>query len=207
MAELLLDILEQLLPRSFLLPSLMRGWLFTSIIPVKHSFVVTVSGGYVGIMPPGPAIFSSSVSVSGGDEVLLLLLWYGIAAFMGLLFILWSLHLFDEFRQFPQQTLIGETEGLHFIASSVKSSENVSWLPAVNVVLLVLCPRGVGVTPAHVSSQHHQSLRNQFICKGRVVPTDGAKLMVLFLSIRGRSVLGSLGQSVGSDHRTTCKLH
>ena len=37
------------------------------------------------------------------------------------------------------------------------------------------------------------SLRNQLICKGTVVPTDGAKLMVLFLSILGWSSLESLG--------------
>ena len=85
--------------------------------------------------------------------------------------------------------LINETEGLHFIASGVKSSGNVSRLSAINVVLLVLRPRGVGVTPAHVSSQYHKSLRNQFICKGTAVPTDGAKLMALFLSILGRSFL------------------
>ena len=130
----------------------MRGRLFTSIIPVKRSFISIVSGGYVGIMPSGPAILSSSVIVWGGAEVLLLLLWYGIAASMGLLFILWSLHLFGEFHQLPQQALIDETEGLHLIARSVEGSENVSRLPAINVVLLVLRPRGVGVTLAHVSS-------------------------------------------------------
>ena len=152
MVELLLDILELLLPRSFLLSPLMRGQLFTSIIPVKRSFIAIISGGYVGIMPSGLAIFSSSVNVSGGAEVLLLLLWYGITAFMGLLFTLWSLHLSIEFRQLPQQALMDETEGLHLVASNVESSRNVSRLPAVNIVLLVLCPRGVGVTPAHVSS-------------------------------------------------------
>ena len=95
-------------------------------------------------------------------------------AFMGLLFILWLLHLSGEFRQLPYQALVDETEGFHLVASSVKSSGNVSRLLAVNVALLVLRPRGVGVTPAHVSSRYHQSLRNRFICKGTVVPTDGA---------------------------------
>ena len=152
MAELLLDILEPLLPRSFFLSPLIRGRLFTSILPVKRSFVLTVLGGYVRIMPSGPAIFSFSVSDSGGAEVLLLLLWYGIAAFMGLLFILWLLHLSGEFHQLPQQALIDETEGLHLVASSVESFGNVSRLPVVNVVLLVLRPQGVGVTLAHVSS-------------------------------------------------------
>ena len=75
--------------------------------------------------------------------MLLLLLWYGIAAFMGMLFILWSLHLFGEFRQLPQQALIDETKDLHLVANSVESSGNVSRLLAVNVVLLVLHPRGL----------------------------------------------------------------
>ena len=46
-----------------------------------------------------------------------------------------------------------------------------------------------------------------FVCKGIVFPTDGAKLMVLFLPILDWSFLESLGQSVGSDHRTTYNLH
>ena len=158
-------------------------------------------------MPPGSAIFSSSVNVSGGFEVLVLLMWNGIAAFMGLLCILWALHLSGEFCQLPLQTLIDETEGLHLVASGMKSFGNVSRLSAVNVVLLVLRPRGIGVTPARVSSQYHQSLRNRFICKGTVVPTNDAKLMVLFLSILGRSFLELLGRSVGPDSRTTRNLH
>ena len=100
-AELLLDILELMLPRSFLFSPLMRGRIFTSIVPVKRSFISIISEGYVGIMPSGPTILSSSVIVSGGAEVLLLLLWYGIAVSMGLLLILWSLHLYGEFCQLP----------------------------------------------------------------------------------------------------------
>ena len=152
MAELLLDVLEPLLPRSLLLSQLMGGWLFTSVVPVGHSLIVTVSEGHVGIMPPGLAIFSSFVNISVGAEVLLLFLWNGIAAFMGLLCLLWALHLSGEFRQLPYQTLIDETKCLHLIAGDLRSSESVSWLSVVNVVLLVLRPRGVDVTPAHVSS-------------------------------------------------------
>ena len=98
-------------------------------------------------------------------------------------------------------------EGLRLVASSVKSSQNVSRLSAVNVVLLVLRPWGVGVTPAHVSSRYHQSLRNKFTCKGTVIPTDDAKLMVLILLILGRNVLGSPSLSVGPDRRITYNLH
>ena len=43
------------------------------------------------------------------------------------------------------------------------------------------------------------------ICKGTVVPTNDAKLMVLSLSILGWSLLKSLGQFVGLDQCTTCK--
>ena len=69
------------------------------------------------------------------------------------------------------------------------------------------------MTPAHVSSRYHQSLRNQLICEGTVVPTNGgryhqlicegtfvptngAKLMVLFLSILDWNLLESLGRSL-----------
>ena len=166
----------------------MKGRLFTSIALIKRSFVSIVFGGYVEIIPFGLVIFSSSVIVSGGAEVLFLLLWYGIAASIGLLFILWLLHLFGEFCQLPQQALIDETEGLHLVANNVESSGNIPRLSAVNVVLLVLRPRGVRVTPAHVSSRYHQSLRNQFTSKGIVVPTNGNKLMVFFLSILGWSL-------------------
>ena len=93
--------------------------------------------------------------------------------------------------------LIEETECLYLIASYVKSSKSVSWLFAINVVLLVLRPLGVGMTSAHVSSRYQQSLRNQLICKGTVVPIDGSKLMVLFISILGWSLLESLGRSSG----------
>ena len=53
------------------------------------------------------------------------------------------------------------------------------------------------MTLAPVSSRYHQSLRNRLICKGTVVPTDDAKLMVLFLSILGWSLLESPGRSSG----------
>ena len=66
MVELLLDVFEPLLPGLFSLPLLMRGWLFTSVVETRHPLIVTIFGGYIGIMPPGPAIFSSSVNVLGG---------------------------------------------------------------------------------------------------------------------------------------------
>ena len=83
------------------IPLLIRGWLITSVVPVRHPLIETISEGYVWIIPPSLAIFSSSVNVSRGAEVLLFLLWSGIAAFTGLLCLLWALHLFGEFRQLP----------------------------------------------------------------------------------------------------------
>ena len=97
-AELLLDVLEPLLPRLFPFPLLIRGWLITSVVPAKHPLIATISGGYVGIIPRSSAIFSSSVNFSRSAEVLLFLLWNGIAAFTGLLCLLWALPLSGEFR-------------------------------------------------------------------------------------------------------------
>ena len=54
------------------------------------------------------------------------------------------------------------------------------------------------MTLGHVSSRYHQSLRNQFICKGAVVPIDSAKLMVLFSIDTGLEPLGV----TRLDHRT-----
>ena len=96
-AELLLDVLEPLLPRLFPLPLLIRGWLLASVVPARHSLMATISKGYIRIMPPGLAIFSSSVNASRGWEVLLFLLWSGIAAFTGLLCLRWALYLSGKF--------------------------------------------------------------------------------------------------------------
>ena len=49
------------------------------------------------------------------------------------------------------------------------------------------------MAPAHVSSRYHQSLRNQLICKGTVVPTDDAKLMGAFSIDTGLELVGVAG--------------
>ena len=49
-AELLLDVLEPLLPRLFPLPLLIRGWLITSVVSARHPLIATISGRYVGLM-------------------------------------------------------------------------------------------------------------------------------------------------------------
>ena len=59
------------------------------------------------------------------------------------------------------------------------------------------------MTLARVSSRYHQSLGNQLICKGTIVPIDNAKLMVLFLSKLGWSLLELLGWFVGPNRYAT----
>ena len=185
MAELLLDASETLFTRLCSPFRLAGDCIVSFVVPTLRLPVVAITNGSVGVMLPGLAIFSSSSNVSGGAEVLLFIPWNGVAAFTGLLCLLWALPLSDEFRQLPYQTLIDETECLHLVTSDMKSSESIPWLSAINIVLLVLHPRRVGLTPTYVSSRYHQSLRNQLICKGTVVPIDDAKLMVLFLSKLG----------------------
>ena len=68
-----------------------------------------------------------------------------------LLFFLRSLHLSSELFKVSQQTLVGETEYLHLVSIDLQSFKSVSWWSAIQVALLVLRPKGVGVTPAHVS--------------------------------------------------------
>ena len=60
--------------------------------------------------------------------------------------------------------------------------------------MLILHHWRVGLTLTSISIRNHQSLRSRFICKETVVPTDGAKLMVLLLSILDWSLLESLGR-------------
>ena len=54
------------------------------------------------------------------------------------------------------------------------------------------------MAPTCVPSLYHQSLRGSFICKGNVVPTDRAKLMMLFQPKLGWSLLELLDLSADS---------
>ena len=76
MAELLLDVLEPLLPRSFPYPLLIRGLL--------HPLIAIISGGCVGIMLLGSVGFSFFVNVSRNVMVLFFFLRNGTAAFAAL---------------------------------------------------------------------------------------------------------------------------
>ena len=79
-----------------------------------------------------------------------------------LLFFLQSLYLSSEFFQVSQQALINETECFYFISIGLQSFKNISWWSAIQVTMLILRPRGVGVTLSHVSGLYHRSLRIQF---------------------------------------------
>ena len=58
------------------------------------------------------------------------------------------------------------------------------------------------MTPAHVSSQCHKSLRNRFICKGTVIPTDDVKTDAAFSIDTGQKLLVVAGSIrwVGSSY-------
>ena len=90
-------------------------------------------------------------------------------------------------------------EGLHLVVGVEVSREgaslpNVLWLSAVVGVMLISHHWRVGLALTSISIRNHQSLRSRFICKETVVPTDGAKRMVLLLLILDWSLLESLGR-------------
>ena len=127
---------------------LIKDGSITSIVPSGYSLIAILSGGFIGIMFLGSTSFSFPVSV--------------LRSVLVLLFFLRSLYLSCEFFQVSLQALISETECFHFISIGLQSFKNVSWWSAIQVTLLIMRPRGVGVTPAHVSGRYHKSLRIQF---------------------------------------------
>ena len=74
-------------------------WIIAFIIPVLRIPIVAITSGSIGVVPPSPAIFSSTVNVYLGVDVSLFLLRIGITAFPGLLCLLWALRLSGEFHQ------------------------------------------------------------------------------------------------------------
>ena len=154
MAELLLDVSESLLPRSFSYSLPIRGW-FIAHVFTRHPLIAILSG-------VGLASFSFSTNVSRKVVVFLFVLRMGIAAFAGLSRPLWALHLSGEFLKLSQQTLVDSAERLHLIGISLYGFRNVSWRSTVHTALMVLRSWGVGVALAHVSSRYHRSLRIQF---------------------------------------------
>ena len=83
--ELLLDASETLFPRLCSPFRLAGDWIVAFVVPTLRLPVVVVTSGSVGVMLLGLAIFSFSVNVSRGAEVLLFILWNGVVAFTGLL--------------------------------------------------------------------------------------------------------------------------
>ena len=76
----------------------------------------------------------------------------GIVAFLGLSHFLRALHLSGELLQFPYQALVGETECLHLVCVVVYSFQCACRRSAIYVVLLVLYPLRIGLTPASILS-------------------------------------------------------
>ena len=163
MAELLLDVLEPLLPLSlpcFLLTKDGYGSI-ASIVRSMSFLIAILSGGFVRITLPSLASFSFSICFSRRVEVLLLFLGKGVWAFLGLSCLLGALHFPGELFQLSQQTLVGEAERLHLIRIGLYSFWCISGRSAIYVTLLVLHPLGIGVAPACVPSRYHQSPRDQ----------------------------------------------
>ena len=101
-AELLLDVPEALLPRSFPYLRMIKDGSIASVVPTENSLIAVLSWGFIRIVLLGLASFSFSVSVPRSVVVLS--------------FFLRLLHLSGEFLQVSQQTLVGETECLHLIS-------------------------------------------------------------------------------------------
>ena len=95
-ADLLLDALEPLLPRSLPHSLLRRGWFIVSDVPPECCLVELFSGGQVRLVPPGSTGFCFYSCLSERAEVLLLSLRGGVMAFLGLLHFLRALHLPGE---------------------------------------------------------------------------------------------------------------
>ena len=139
-AELLLDVPETLFLRPFPYLRLIKGGSIASVGPTGNP-LIAVLWGLIMIGLLGSTSFFFSVSV--------------LRTVVVLPFFLRLLHLSGEFFQVSQQTLVGETKRLHFVSIGLYSFESVSGRSAIQVTFLVLRPRGVGVTPSHVSSRYH----------------------------------------------------
>ena len=90
MVELLLDVPEALLPRSFPYLQLIKDGSIASVVFSGNPLIVVLSRGFIRIVLLGLVSFSFSVSVPRSVVVLS--------------FFLWPLHLSGEFLQVSQQT-------------------------------------------------------------------------------------------------------
>ena len=73
-------------------------------------------------------------------------------ALLGLSHFMRALHLSGELLQFPYQALIGETKCLHLVCVVVYSLQYARRRLAIYVVLLVLHPLQISLTPAGIPS-------------------------------------------------------
>ena len=119
MAELLLDVLEPLLPLP--LPYFLLDGTIAYVVPAMPVLIAILSEGFVRIMLPSLASLSLSICFSRRVEVLLFFLGDGVLAFSGLLRLLGVLHLPGELLQLSQHTLVSETKCLHLFGIGVQS--------------------------------------------------------------------------------------
>ena len=113
-AELLLDVLEPLLPRPLLCLLMIKDGPIAFVVPALPLLIAILSEGLVRVMLPGVTSFSFSICFSMRVEVLF---FSGnrVLAFSSLYGLLVALYLPGEFLQLSQQALVGETERLHLV--------------------------------------------------------------------------------------------
>ena len=92
-AELLLHVLEPLLPRPLPCFPLIRDGSIASVVPTMPLLVVILFGGLVRVMLPDLASFYFSICFSRRVKVLMFFLDNGVLAFSGLSHLLGALHL------------------------------------------------------------------------------------------------------------------
>ena len=138
-AELLLDVLEPLLPRPLFCLLLIKDGTIAFVVPALPLLIVILSGGLVRVMLPGVTSFSFSICFSMRVEVLFLL-GNRVLAFSGLSCLMGALYLPGELLQLSQQALVGETERstssmLTCIVSGVPPEGRLSTSPGWSCIL------------------------------------------------------------------------
>ena len=118
-AELLLNVLEPLLPRPLPCLILIKDGPIASIVPTMPPLIAILSWGFVRVMLSSLASLSFSIYFLRRDDVLLFFLGNGVLAFSDLSHLLGALYLPSELLRFSQQVLVGETECLYLVGVGV----------------------------------------------------------------------------------------
>ena len=101
-AKLVLDVSEVLLPQPFPYIRLIKDGSIAYVVPTGNPLIVVLSWGLIRIVLLSLTSFSFSVSFP--------------RSVMVFSFFLRPLHLFGEFLQVSQQTVVSETEFLHLVS-------------------------------------------------------------------------------------------